>query len=209
MVRLRRTILENSSPIPGECVSVPCAVLGLVERQEDLADRSSFGREALTTRPDDKLSKGDERRGDLLILKVRVLHHDLQHSFLFWKFITSRFLDLAAGEMPAPTFFPLSYPVPDRVGVRMATGLWKMFYFGGESEPLDRSLHIHVTVAPTVGLRESLKNPTLPGEVETSQQASYINHSRIWEREKRRRKREREEIGGVELMPGLERLKVR
>lgn len=66
----------------------------------------------------------------------------------------------------------------------MATGLWEMIYFGGEGEHLDRSLHLHVTVANTVGLRESQRNPALLGKVEACQQASHIDHSRIWGKEK-------------------------
>lgn len=111
------------------------------------------------------------------------MHNDLQHSFLFWKFITSRFLGLAAGEMPIPSFFPLSHPVPDRVGAGMATGLWKTFYFGGEGEHLDRSLCIPVTVAAPVGLRESQRK--------VEQVNNHINHNKI---------KGREDLRGVGLM---------
>lgn len=76
-------------------------VVGADEEAGDLAD---IRREALTTRFGDKLSKVDERRGDLLIFKVRVLHtaflslleiHNFQVSRLSsWKNASTFFLSL-------------------------------------------------------------------------------------------------------------------
>lgn len=124
----------------------------MVGADGEAGDLEDIGRQALTTRFGDKLSKVDERRGNLLIFKVRVLHTAFLSLLEIHNFQVSQ--DLAAGKMPVPSFFPLSQPVPDRVGARMETGLWKTFYFGGEGGCLDRSLHARVAVGTTVELRE-------------------------------------------------------
>lgn len=58
-----------------------------------------------------------------------------QHSFPFWKFITSRFLDLAAGKI-ASTFLLSPFTSRSREGGRKRG--WRLvsgrrFYFGGEA----------------------------------------------------------------------------
>lgn len=111
----------------------------------DLAD---IGREALTTRSGDKLSKADERRGDLLIFKVRVLHT----AFLSLLEIHNFQVSQLSSWKNASTFLLSSFTSHSRWG-----GDWSLedILLGGEGGRLDSSLHIHVTVATAIESRES------------------------------------------------------
>lgn len=115
----------------------------------DLAD---IGREALTTRFGDKLSKADERRGDLLIFKVRVLHT----AFLSLLEIHNFQVSQLSSWKNASTFLLSSFTSRSRWG-GSKDGDWSLedILLGGEGGRLDSSLHIHATVATAIESRES------------------------------------------------------
>lgn len=117
----------------------------------DLAD---IGRELLTANLVTNRAKQMKEEAIYLSLKWESC---TQHSFPFWKFITSRFLDLVAGKI-ASTFLLSPFTSHSRVGGRKQG--WRLvsgrrFTLVGRPGHLDRSRHSHVTVATPVELRES------------------------------------------------------